>query len=365
MAKKSLKEKKSGETAATAPFAPEKRSGLNSGWLLLGSALLAATLVVGGLIWYMMRPAPAEQQVGAASADRAAAPTVAPTEVARAWPAGSAGRCFAGPRFPQGVGFAPGQSFIGTSPGQYVGLFLADATGSGRDYQHPTWDDMGNMGAFVYDGGGNIYLAPAPFMNLSIDKLENQTKLLRVDSDSAEMSVLVDLPAANAPSTANPFGLVGLFYDCDTDSLYASSVAGSTPTEERGRIFQIDLKTNAIVSTFEDVDAIGIGVYNGSSGKRVYWGSGRTTGIYSRALDNNGHFVDQPRLEFYLAELPGGRNDRGTRITFNQEGDMVVKGTDFPYTLSVERPVIYRDYHLAYDAASDSWELLFIERRTK
>ncbi|MEZ4707399.1 MAG: hypothetical protein R3A44_09350 [Caldilineaceae bacterium] len=314
-----------------------------------------------------MRPAPSEAADSAevASATETAQTDSATEEAPRDWPPGPANRCFAGPRFPKGLGFEPGQSFIGASPGQYVGLFLADATGSGRDYQHPTWDDAGNMGAFVYDGSGNIYLTLAPFMNLHIDRLENQTKLYRVDSDSAEMTMLLDLPAAAPPNAANPFGLVGLFYDCDVNSLYVSSVAGSTAQAERGRIFQVDLKTKQVVSAIDDVDALGVGVYNGPNGKRLYYGSGRTTGIYSVALDNNGRFTGDPRLEFYLAGLPGGRNDKGARITFTAQGQMVVKGLDFTYTLSVERPVIYRDYSFSYNADSDAWELANIEQRTK
>ncbi|MCB9149010.1 MAG: hypothetical protein H6641_09640 [Caldilineaceae bacterium] len=362
MAKKSRanKKKRSAEAPAAAPA---------YNWLFLGGAAAVLLAVVGGLLWYLMRPASPATADNAQTASSSASPQTETESLAeetpRQWPAGPANRCFAGPRFPQTLGFAAGQAYIGVSPGQYVGLFLADASGSGRNYQDPSWDDAGNMGAFVYDGNGNVYLAPAPFMNLSVDRLDNQTKLYRIDTDSAQMTMLLELTAAAPPSPTNPYGLIGLFYDCDTNSLYVSSVAGSTGHDERGRLFQVDLQTNEVVSTVTDLDALGVGVYNGAGGKRLYYGSGRTTGIYSIALDNSGHFKGSPRLEFYLAAQAGGRNDKGARITFNPEGQMVVKGLDFPYTLSVERPVIYRDYSFRYAADGDAWELVNIEQRTK
>lgn len=371
MAKKSTKkESKRPPKASAVPMPSPSRATSAPNYQSWRMAWIGATvgltlLLVGALTWFFSPSSVAKKDEALAAVTATPAAVAEQIGAARSFPRGPANRCFGGPRFQKQLGFQSGQSVIGTSPGRHIGLFLADATGTGRIYQDPTWDDGGNLGAYVYDGQGNLYLVPAPFMNLHIDRLEDQTKLYRVDSDSAQMSLLLDLPAARPAHTSNPYGLMGLFYDCDTHSLYVTSVAGSTAREEAGRIFQVDLKTNQVVATYEGIDALSVGVFNGAEGKRLYFGSGRNTGVYSLALDEKGHFIGTPRLEFYLAALPGSHNDKASRITFNQAQQMVVKGMDFRFTLGVEHPTIYRDYLMQYNGQSDTWELVQIEPRTK
>ena len=49
-----------------------------------------------------------------------------------------------------------------------------------------------------------------------------------VDSETAEMRPFVTLPGT--ANERNPFGMLGLFYACDTGTLYAGTVIGSTPS---------------------------------------------------------------------------------------------------------------------------------------
>ena len=104
--------------------------------------------------------------------------------------------------------------------------------------QHPTWREGGNLGAFINDSQGNFYLIPVPFVSVELNPPEKQTILYRIDALTGEMAPVLTLPAASPPSTTNPFGLMGLGLDCETNSLYVTSVAGSSADAGVGAHFQ-------------------------------------------------------------------------------------------------------------------------------
>ncbi len=287
--------------------------------------------------------------------------TPAPTATQRVFTFGRANYCQAGPRFGPQFGFEPGKALIGTSVPGYVGLALVDPS-TGQVAQHQTWDDGGNLGSFVYDANGNVYAAPAPFINTTLNPPDEQNRIFRADTDSALMTEFVDLPPAAPMTENNPFGVMGLFYDCDTNSLYAGSVAGSTANEEVGRIFRVDVATGTVADTLENVDAMGVGVFNLPDGnKRLYFGSGRDTSVRSIALDEDGNFVGEPRQEFFLAQFEGSDNDKGQRITFTNENQMVVKGIDFNYTLRAASEPRRNLYTFVWDRETSGWVLQGIE----
>ena len=94
-------------------------------------------------------------------------------------------------------------------------------------YQDPTWDDAGWLGYVTLDRNGNLFVFPAPRENLVDNSPEKANILYRVDSTSAQMTSVITLTAPAPPSPENPYGLLGTTLDCDTDSLYVTTVAGS------------------------------------------------------------------------------------------------------------------------------------------
>ncbi|MCB0156663.1 MAG: hypothetical protein KDD83_00920, partial [Caldilineaceae bacterium] len=96
-------------------------------------------------------------------------------------------------------------------------------------------------------------------------------------------------------------------------------------------------------------------------GKRLYFGSGRDTGIRSIALDEHGDFVGEPREEFFLAQFEGSGNDKGQRITFTNDNQMVIKGIDFNYTLRAASEPRRNLYTFALNPETQTWELQSIE----
>ncbi|MBE2224069.1 MAG: DUF2029 domain-containing protein [Anaerolineae bacterium] len=305
-------------------------------------AIVGVIVAAGALVWLWRRNAPpalpADYQVGNVTA------------------------CLAGPAFTAGLGLE--SPAIDTSQVLATGLVIREPFENGRFYQHETWDDAGNVGPFAYDGQGDIYLGPTPLASLQTNPTAEQNWIYKVDSQTAVMEKYLELPWPLPPSGANPFGIIGLTYDCDTNSLYAATVAGSTAQEEVGGIYQIDLKTGQIISQLDNIDAIGLGIFNGTDGKRLYFGSARAPEVHSISLNaDTGEFYGEPRFEFSLVAQPGGSFDNANRIQFTNDGLMAVKGNEFSYSLQVASDPQRNIYSFQHNPEDDSWVFLSVQQQ--
>jgi hypothetical protein len=305
---------------------------------ILGFVLRSAGLLA--LVWL------------AACTPAALSPTAAPARVLS-----GADLCRRGPRFTAAMGFSE-QASIGTAFQGVKGLAIGDPAGNngqGSLYQHPTWDDAGYLGPWTYDRLGNVYAGPVPLVSLVENPPEKQNKVYKVDTDSQVMAEFVDLPSPQPPSGANPFGVVGLTYDCDTELLYVSSLAGSTAGQEVGRIFRIDLTSGQVLNSLDAVDAMGLGVFNGAQGKRLYYGLTRKPEVWSIALDDKGDFAGESRFEFSLADLPTEGRQTVRRIRFGPGTDATLYLVDFNYTLQVAGERQETVLKFGYDPFTDTW----------
>lgn len=270
---------------------------------------------------------------------------------------GVANACQAMPAFINQTGIGA-QVAIDTQQRGYMGLRLLNPQ-TRKTWQHPTWDDVGHVGAFTRDNAGNIYVAPTPEVSLANNPPALQNRIYKIDTNTGEMSLWLDLPAVAPPSLSNPFGTMGLFYDCDTDSLYASSLAGSEARQVHGRIYRIDLASQQVKAQLEAVDAIGIGVFNGIEHKRLYFGSARSSDVYSVTLDARGDFTPELRHEFALASLPEGNTTSVRKFEFVKKQEqyvMQLKETEFGFRLLAENNPRKRVYRFIYQSAQDRWE---------
>jgi hypothetical protein len=260
------------------------------------------------------------------------------------------------PKFFDEMGLAP-NPLVGTSFRSYVGFVVYDRNGTKQFIQHPSWREAGNLGGFINDSQGNFYVIPVPFVSVELNPPEKQTILYRIDSLTGEMAPVLTLPAASPPSTTNPFGLMGLGLDCETNSLYVTSVAGSSATQELGRIFRVDLATMQVADQLEGVDAIGVGVFKGVDGKRLYYGAARAPLVFSIALDENGNFVGAPHEEFSIVTIPGVGNQRVRRINFLAPQEMSVRSVEFTFNLRASREVPSDMITFDYDPTNEDWIL--------
>ncbi len=288
----------------------------------------------------------------------------APTPIPLDSPVGVTSYCQNIPIFMGEMGF--NQPALSTSLPDYVGAVLVDLDGAGNAldvYQHPSWDDAGYLGPITRDANGNLYVSPVPKVSLDLNPLEEQNKIYRIDTVTGEMVEFLDVEGLRPLTASNPFGVIGLTYDCDTNSLYAATLAGSTASEEVGRIVRIDLDTGQPVAALDNMDVIGLGVFNGLTGKRLYYGSARSSDIYSIPLDEQGDFVGESRLEFSLVALEGGGDEKARRISFTRDSMMTITAIDFTYSLHSaigDEPQTH--YKLRY-LPDDTWGIVEVSRK--
>jgi hypothetical protein len=267
--------------------------------------------------------------------------------------------CQRNPNFAESVGLGK-QVVASTANGNAKGLIMFSPSAPDKIYQHPSWTRAGNLGQFVVDGAGNTYVVPAMEVSISPEAAALQTTLFKVDTTTSVMTALIKLPGATV-ITENPFGLMGLAYDCDTNTLYATSVAGSTSANEVGRIYRIDANTAQVTNQLDNVDAMGIGVFNGVFGKRLYFGKARTPEIYSVALNDASVFVGEPRFEFALNEVPNGQSDQARRIQINDKREMTIRAWPFDFNLRAASETPKRAYKFRYNETTDQWDFMSVE----
>lgn len=325
-------------------------------WLAVSGLLL---LIVGSFFYLLTKPSAIssideETHSGATVAvtptggDLAAATTSEATQnvatsapTRPALPLGPADYCRRHPRFARQLGFNE-RAVLTTSSPTIKGLAMiqpAEAGNPEQVYQDPSWDDAGYLGHMTFDPTGNVYLFPSPRVSLIDNPPEEQNTLYRVDSDSGQMSPFLNLTANSPLSAANPFGIMGTTYDCDTSSLYVSTVAGSTATAEAGKIVRIDLASEAVVAELQGIDPFGLSVLNlaiedpgrteSVVGKRLYFGAARSAEVYSILLGDQGDFIGQPTLELALPNAAL----KPWRIVWDTNGDLIVRAMPFDFNL--------------------------------
>lgn len=274
--------------------------------------------------------------------------------------------CAALPPFIKRVGLEEPVA-IDTTVSELPGLVMREFGGQKRLYQGRSWRATGYVGGTVRDAKGNIYVIPVPSVSLDINPLDKRNIVYKVDAQTAEMTALIHLPVPEKDSQNNPFGTIGLALDCDTNSLYVSSLAGSTPRQSRGVIYQIDLLSGKVVDQLEGVDAIGLGVFNSATQKRLYYGDARSSNVYSVLLSAKGEFksLSKPRYEFSLLEQKNGNSTQVRKIRFNYDRTlghvMSVSDAEFSYRLVAERGRRYRHYHFIWQSEFDRWKLKGID----
>ncbi|HAY72067.1 MAG TPA: hypothetical protein DCX89_09275 [Saprospirales bacterium] len=239
----------------------------------------------------------------------------------------------------------------------YYGMKILENRINGKEYSHPTWDDFGYLGLYTTDKSGNIYVTSVPHVSIDLNPVGEQNRILKVDTKTGVMAEHMRLPQAAESTNRNPFGAVGLHYDCDNDFVYVTSLAGSGIKEELGRIYQVDIQDKKILSQLDNVDALGVTTFNTMTGKRLIYGLARKPHVYSVALDDKGKITGAPKMEFSLLDQPGGADDKAHRIVFNAD-TMMIKANKFTYTLAAASDPDKNIYRFSYNRQEDKWEFM-------
>ncbi len=250
--------------------------------------------------------------------------------------------CKKSPDFVKTIGYNPQRSALSTSEKRTMGLVLVqindngDTTNGGRKiYQHPTWKSAGWLGPLQLTPQGNCFVAPIPVINLIDNPPAKQNTIYKVDNEKGILQQFVSLPIKDSISNQNPFGVMGLAYLCESNTLYATSISGSTRAKQNGVLYAINAVDGSIVDKKIGIDAIGMGI-SYLSGKRVlYIGSARTSDVMQINLTEKGKFEGELNLAFTLANLGPRGDDKVRRIKFDKAtGQMLVYGVEFNFNLT-------------------------------
>lgn len=267
--------------------------------------------------------------------------------------------CQPAPQFLRSVGFGS-TSVLSTSERNRPGLWIVEnpQNPNTRKYQHPSWKTAGYLAPIQRDKLGNVYVAPAPNINVLENPIEKQNTIYQVDGNSQQMSAFVDLPKNFAATVENPYGALAMAYDCETNSLYASSVYGSTREREVGGIYKVDATAKTVTPILDNTDVFGLSVFNTLKTKRLYYGLGRKSEIWSLPLNEKGERSGESRLEFSMEKLGTRGNDKARRIAFTPNGEMLISGVEFDFNLiaPTEKPETL--YRFRYDKQKDVWEFV-------
>jgi hypothetical protein len=270
-------------------------------------------------------------------------------------------QCQRQPVFLPGTGFNTKRSALSTSEGRIKGLVLVQLperqgdTAGRKTWQHPSWNSFGWMGPITTDEQGNAYTAPIPVINILDNPPGKQNTVYKVDSKTAVMTPLANLPGADSAAKENVFGLLGLYYDCHAKKLYASSVAGSNRLTEKGIIYLIDPENGKVLDKLTGIDAMGLCTGGITGTKRLYFGSSRNAEVYSVQLTKAGEFKGTPQKEFSLDMLGPRGDDKARRIRFDKNGDLLIHGVEFNYNLTAPTEKQETIYRFRYDEEEKKW----------
>lgn len=267
-------------------------------------------------------------------------------------PVGIVTGCTKSPSFVSKLGFT-NQAALSTSANRIKGLVIIEQ--GKQSYQHESWKIAGNLAPIQLDKDGDIFVSPAPMINVLENPFAEQNTIHKIDSISQEMKPFAKLPTTANATEQHPYGILGLGYDCETSSLYASSVAGSTRTSEVGKIYQIDSTNGNVKATLENIDAFGIGVFNSAKGKRLYYGLARNPEVWSIGLDDNGGFLSDTKREVSLEGFGQRGDDKARKIRFTSQNEMTVTGIEFNFNLIAPTEKQETIYSFRYNLTQDTF----------
>lgn len=248
-----------------------------------------------------------------------------------------------------------------TSENKKKGLWLVNALLSPNDptrlvYQDSTWKMGGWLGPLLTDGLGNIWCAPVPVINILDNKTEEQNNLYQVNPTTGKMELFLQLPMKEKITNENPYGILGLAYNCQAKILYVSSVAGSTRKQQHGKIYCIDIENKKIKSTLNCGDAFGLGVSYKDGFRKLYFGNARNSNIYSIGLQENGSFLGDPQVVCSIEGLGPRGDDKAKKIREDKNGNLLVSGYEFNFNLTAPTEKQETIYTFTYNSNSEKWE---------
>ena len=266
------------------------------------------------------------------------------------------------PPFVGRLGFNTKKSYFSTSEKKTMGLVLLEAVdpqnlqaGAVKKYQDSSWKKAGWLAPIQLDDRGNIFTAPAPFINVLNNPAADQNTIYRISGGTGEMEAFAKLRLPDSLTDQNPYGIIGMVYLCESGSLYVSTIAGSNRNYEKGAIYQVNAATGKTEDQLTGMDVLGMGIAYTSGERRLFFGKARTPDVYSVALDKKGSFAGKPQFEFSLSGMGPRGDDKVRRIKTGKDGSLEVYGMEFNFNLIAPTEKQEAVYQFAYNEAGKKW----------
>lgn len=223
-------------------------------------------------------------------------------------------------------------------------------------YQDSSWKMAGWLGPLVTDNRGNVWVAPAPTVNILLNPTKEQNNLYRVDPNTGTMELYLQLPMPDSITNQNPYGILGLAYNCNASVLYVSSVAGSTRSKQLGAIYAINTTEKKIIATLNCGDAMGMAVSTKEGYRKLYFGTARNSTVYSVGLASDGTFQGGIQEAFSIQGLGPRGDDKVKKIKEDNQGILIVTGYEFNYNLTAPTEKQENKYEYIYNPNTLKWE---------
>jgi hypothetical protein len=262
--------------------------------------------------------------------------------------------------FVQKLGNISTNCAFSTNESLYKGVVLVDFTNN-KIYQDSSWKQYGNMGPLAIDAKGNVYVAPVPVVNVLDNKRQDQNKIYCINSTTGKMNLLINLGNNSIDSKANPYGVVGLFYDCNSKLLYATSIFGSTLNMQKGKVYCINTTNQQIVWQQPLADAMGIALGSVNNKSTLFLGSIKSRQVVAYPLTKRGIASNQKQVVFNLNNFGPRGDDIARKIRITSKGELQVTASPFYYNLTAPTFKQESKLTLVFSNLSQSWKLTNLE----
>ncbi|SFV69940.1 hypothetical protein MNB_SV-3-617 [hydrothermal vent metagenome] len=214
------------------------------------------------------------------------------------------------------------------------------------------WKQYEHFSTYTLDEKGNLYLVPMPFISITPATFNLQKNIYKLDSKTGKLSIFMHFDDI-FPSSANPFGMNAITYDCEDKTLWIAAIDESDYQKQKGVIYHVNPKNKEILQKIKGFDVLSMMLIKSEKGKYLLVGSARDNGLYAYQI-NNGKVLNSPQK---LLELPIA-NENIRKIKVKGKNILELQTIPFSYALITQTAKNDRSYYEAYwDAQKQKWKI--------
>lgn len=275
--------------------------------------------------------------------------------------------CSAYPKFLDALGFNAFSTAFSTGETNQPGIVAYELENRNdlhsqrlKYFQDQTWADAGFMGIITFDENGNIFVAPLPKVNTLYNPPGDQNTIYMIDTHTGKMKPFFKLPVTDIPDARNPYGIMGIFYDCAGKNLYVSTVSGSSKEQQKGKVYRLNTQNHELSEIMNGLDVLGLGIFHIGNEKFLIYGEARNSTVWSVRLNDEGEMAEKQKMIIHLGGLGPRGDDRGRKFRY-RDGILEIQGVPFMYNLAAPRQRQETTYSFRYEAQQGKWTLSSIQ----